>query len=218
MFANVGEISSYLICPRLCYFRMRDKIRATELNAAKEIYLSLRKGFNESWAFERFRQNFEDEEPFKRALTKFKLEESVRNLKPVDWEIRLESERIRLKGVLDEIVEFEGKRYPLIISLRSPEDGVWFRDRIKLAAFCMLLKDAGIECRRGFVYHCFDGDLRSAEVSRRDRFHVLKLVERVLRLKNGFVPEKTKNTKICERCDYRDVCESKPSTFASKFL
>lgn len=218
MFANVSEISAYVVCPRLCYFRMRDKIKPTELNAVKEIYLSRRKGFDESWAFERFSQMFDDEELFRRASENFKFDRSLERLKPVDWEIRLKSEKIRLRGILDELVEYGDRRFPLVLSLRSPKDDVWFRDRIKLAAFCMLLKANGVNCERGFVYHCFDGKLRAVEIGRKDRYYVLKLIERVLRLKKGFVPEKTRNTKICEKCDYMEVCSSKPSTFASKFL
>ncbi len=218
MFVNVSEITTYLVCPRLCYFRMRYKAKPTELNAAKEIYLSKRKGFDESWALERFSQIFGDEEIFRKTLRKFKFSYSLEHLKPVDWEIKLKSERIRLIGILDELVEVENRKFPLILSLKSPNEGVWFKDRIKISAFCMLLKQNGLDCSRGFVYHCFDGKLRAVEVGRREKYYVLKLVERVLRLKKGFIPERTRNTKICANCEYKDVCESKPSTFASKFF
>jgi len=219
MFVNVSEISAYVVCPRLCYFRMRDKIKPTELHAVREIYLSRRKGFDESWAFERFSQMFnDDEELFKTALESFKFDDSLELLRPIDWEIRLKSDKIKLKGVLDELVEFKDRKFPLVLSLRSPKDEVWFRDKIKLAAFCMLLKAKGVSCERGFVYHCFDGELRSVDIGRRERYYVLKLIERVLRLKKGFVPERTNNAKLCAKCDYKDACDSKPSTFASKFL
>ncbi len=218
MFVNVSEISTYLVCPRLCYFRIRDKAKPTELNAAKEIYLSVRKGLDESWAFERFSQMFSDEEIFRSALRKFKFNDSLEDLKPIDWEIKLKSEKIKLRGILDELVEVDDERLPLILSLRSPSEGVWFKDRIKVSAFCMLLKQNGLDCNRGFVYHCFDGTLRIIEVGRRERYYVLKLVERVLRLKKGFVPEGTRNIKICASCEYKEICKSKPSTFASRFL
>ncbi len=212
MFATVGEITSYVVCPRLCYFRMMDKVKPNELHAVKEIYLSLRKGFDEEWAFERYKQAFGEEEKFKRALESFKLSPSLNQLRPLDWEIRLVSERMRLRGILDELVSFNGRSLPLVLSLKSPEEGVWFKDRIKLTAFCMLLN-----VNAGFVYHCFDGELRNVKVGRRDKYYVLKLVERVIRLKKGFLPE-GREGKFCERCEYRDACRSEPSTFASKFL
>ncbi len=217
MFANVGEISSFVICPRLCYFRMRDRIKPNELHAVRELYLSRRKGFDEGWAFERFTQMFGNSEVFGKAKEKFVFDSSLQLLKPIDWEVRLACERIKLKGILDELVEFRDRKYPLVLSLRSPTEGVWFKDRIRVTAFCMLLKSRGLECDRGFVYHCFDGNVRSVEVGRREKYYVLKLVERVLMLKKGFFPEK-RESKACEKCEYREVCDSKPSTFASKFL
>jgi len=69
----------------------------------------------------------------------------------------------------------------------------------------MLLKQNGLNCNGGFVYHCFDGELRVIEIGRREKYYVLKLVERVLRLKKVFVPERTKNIKICAKCDYRAI-------------
>jgi len=212
MFVTVGEISSYVVCPRLCYFRMIDKVKPNDLHAVKEIYLSMRKGFDERWALERYSQMFDDLEVFERSLKNFVFDSSLEMLRPLDWEVRLVSEKIRLKGILDEIVEFKGSRYPLILSLRSPEEGVWFKDRIKLTAFCMLL-----ELDSGFVYHCFDGNLKRVDVTRRDRYHVLKLIERVIRLKKGFLPER-KEKRLCLKCEYREACASRPSTFASKFL
>jgi CRISPR-associated exonuclease Cas4 len=218
MFANVSEIASYVVCPRLCYFRMRDKIYPTEIHAVREIYLSKRKGFNESWAFERFKELFEsDLDIFDNALKKFKFSEELSKLNPIDWEIKLKSEKLKLKGILDELVDFNGYKLPLVVSLRSPSKDVWFKDRIKITAFCMLLKHNGLECSRGYVYYCFDGQLRKVSVERKDKYYVLKLIERVLRLKNGFVPEKPKKAK-CDGCRYKEVCDNKPSTFASRFF
>lgn len=111
-------------------------------------------------------------------------------------------------------MSFKGNEYPLILSSKAPNDGVWFRDKIKIAAFCMLLENTE---NRGYVYHCFDGELRKVEVTGRDRYNVLKLVERVIRLHKGFVPERKESSK-CGRCKYEDVCENEPSTFASRFL
>jgi len=217
MFANVSEIASYVICPRLCYFRLRDKPKPMEINAVKEIYLSLRKGFDLSWAEKRFEELYGEIETFKKALSDFKEIDDLGFLKPLDWELKLTSEKYRLKGILDELVEFKGKAHPLVLSLRSPKDDVWFKDKIRISAFCMLLGEKGLDCNSGFVYYCYSGDVKRVEVSRRDRYYVLKLVERVLRLKKGFLPEKPKRAK-CDDCVYKEVCDSKPSTFASRFL
>jgi CRISPR-associated exonuclease Cas4 len=120
-----------------------------------------------------------------------------------------------LKGSLDEIVALKGEKYPLSLSLRAPKENVWFKDKIRTAAFCMLLEEVGIKQNEGFVYHCFDGELRKVNVGRREKHYVLKLVERVLKLKKGFIPEK--GDVKCEKCMYNEACKNEPSTFA-RFL
>jgi len=217
MFVNVSELASYVICPRLCYFRMRDNPSIGEINAVREIYLSLRKGLDLDWAEKRFEELDGFKEVFEKALLDFKLSRDLEDLKPLDWEVKLSSDRLKLKGILDELVEFNGKVYPLVIALRSPKEDVWFKDRVRISAFCMLLGENGLDCKRGFVHYCYSGELRRIEIGRKERYYVLKLVERVLRLKKGFLPEKPKKAK-CDGCVYREVCESKPSTFASKFF
>jgi len=217
MFANVSEISSYVVCPRICYYRMRFGSKSGDGIAMKEIYFSMRKGFGMDWARERFLEISDDEEVFESVRSRFVFDSDLSSLTPVDWEVKLRCERIRLVGVLDEIVEVDGRRYPLVLSTRSPKEGVWFRDRIKVTAFCMLLRSVGLDCSRGYVYHCFDGELRNVKIGRRDRYNVLRFVEKVIRLKKGFLPE-GREGKFCERCEYRDACRSEPSTFASKFL
>ncbi len=213
---NVSDLTSYLTCPRLCYFRMRFGTKLNEMNAVREIYLSLRKGYDLEWAENRFLELGGDEEVFDKAKGNFKFLKEIEILKPVDWEIKLESERYRFRGILDELVEFQSKPHPLVLSLKSPKKDVKFKDRIKISAFCMLLKENGVECNRGFVYYCYDGVVRRVDVGRRERYYVLKLVEKVERIKKGFMPEKGKNVR-CEFCEYRDVCQSKPSTFQEKF-
>ena len=213
---NVSDLTGYLTCPRLCYFRMRFGTELNEMNAVREIYLSLRKGYDLTWAENRFLELGGDKEVFKRAKVNFEFLNELEILKPVDWEVKLESERYRLRGILDELVEFRSNFHPLILSLKSPQKDVRFKERIKVSAFCMLLKERDVNCDYGFVYYCYDGVLRRVDVGRRERYYVLKLVEKVERIKKGFMPEKGKNAK-CEFCEYGEVCQSKPSTFQEKF-
>jgi len=183
------------------------------MHAAREIYLSRRKGFDNDWAFERFKQLYDEPEVFNKACKNFKYNLILDEFQPIEWEIKLESNKLRLKGVLDEIVLFRGKKLPLTLALRKPDgDKVWFRDLVKITAFCMLL-----EVNEGLVYYCFDGELEKVEITRREKYQVLRLIERVLKVKKGFVPEKQKR-RVCSKCWYLEVCNSKPSTFASKFL
>lgn len=211
----MSDISTYTYCPRLLYFRLKHgENLVTEMHAAREIYLSKRKGFDDNWAFERFKQLYNgSDELFKRVAGKIKYSSALSEFTPIEWEIKLKSNKLRLRGILDELVSFMNKKLPLILSLRGPEKGnVWFRDLIKITAFCMLL---GVD--EGLVYYCFDGELKKVEITRKEKYQVLKLIERVLKVKKGFVPEKQEDER-CSKCWYFDVCNSKPSTFASRFL
>ncbi|MBO8181646.1 MAG: hypothetical protein H0Z28_02495 [Archaeoglobus sp.] len=217
-YANISEVTSYAYCPRLCYFRQRFGEGLGVLSAAKEIYLSLRKGLDIEWAKNRFLSLGGDEEVFERAHAEFNFLK-IPKLKPIEWEVSLLSRKYRLKGVVDEIVYDSGIR-PLAISLKAPKEGVWFKDAIKVASQLILLNESNFaeeKIKNGFVYHCFDGVLREVEVDRKLRFHVMKLVERVLRLKRGFVPERIEGKK-CSNCTYLENCRATSSTFASKFL
>jgi len=132
----------------------------------------------------------------------------------------LKREDIMLKGKLDELVKPENTeaKKPLVLGYKAPEEGVWYRDRIKLASFCILLEKT-FRCGEGYIYYC-SGELRETSISRKDRYTVLKAVERVNKLKKGFIPEKLegRESKKCVNCRYRDVCEEKEETFASRFL
>jgi len=221
-YATVSEVTSYAYCPRLCYFRQRFGERPGILNAAKEIYLSMRKGLDLGWAKNRFLNLGGGEEVFEEAKARFScFKDSLSDLKPIEWEISLHSEKYRLKGVIDEVVH-DSEVKPLAISLRAPKEGVWFKDSIKVASQIMLLNEGAKkivneEIRSGLVYHCFDGVLREVEINRRLKFHVIKLVERVLRLRRGFIPDRMEGSR-CSNCAYLDDCRATRSTFASKFL
>jgi CRISPR-associated exonuclease Cas4 len=218
-YASVSELTSYAYCPRLCYFRQRFGERPSLLNAAKEIYLCLRKGLDLEWAKNRFISFGGSEEFFERAKAEFAPLKALQRYKPVEWEMYLYSKRYRLKGVVDELV-YDSEIRPLAISLKSPKEGVWFKDAVKVASYLMLLHESDFaigKVKSGLVYHCFDGVLREVEIDRRLRLHVMRLIERVLRLRRGFIPEKLQGKK-CSSCSYFRDCEATKSTFASKFL
>lgn len=211
----VSDLINYLLCPRLCYFRSRFEGRVGEMNAVREIYLSLRKGYGLDWAKRRFLELGGDESTFNSARSNFVLSKDLEFLKPVDWEIKLESKNYKLKGILDELVEFRSNFHPLVLSLRCPRN-VRFKDRIKVSAFCLLLKEMDLNCNFGFVYYCYDGELKRVDIGRKERYYTLKLVEKVERVKNGFLPD-VKNKEFCKSCEHFEVCQSKKSTFWEKF-
>jgi len=215
MLVKVSDIASYLYCPRVCYYRLRfGEDFVNEMQAARDIYISKRLNMDEKWALEKFISYYGEENShiFINALKRFVYNPVLDSLNGVEWEITLQSEKFRLKGSIDELVEENKTRVPLILSSNAPKEGIWFKDRIRLAAYCMLLG-----ANKGYVYHCFDGELKSMEINRKDRRHVLKLIERVFRIKKGFIPDKL-NENRCQKCRFNERCSNSPSTFASRFL
>lgn len=215
MFARVSDLTSYLYCPRLCYYRNRfEEDYVSEMHAARDLYISLRMDLDKDWAYKKFVSYFgqKHESLFKKAAQKFTYCSTIQEIEGVDWDVLLQSEDYRLRGKVDEVVRIDKDKVPLTLSLNSPEKDVWFRDRIKLTAFCMML-----ETTIGYVYYCYDGELKQMEVKRKDKRNVLKLVERVLNIKKGFIPEKRDNKK-CEKCVYQQRCEDKRFTFAQRFF
>ncbi|MET1124494.1 MAG: hypothetical protein ABWW66_04425 [Archaeoglobaceae archaeon] len=207
---KLSYLTSYLTCPRLCYYRISGGEEVyTEKQAVRDIYISLRMGFDENWARKRAeaRGGFR-EDVFNSALSKFKMSDEVRALKPSDWEVVVVCEKLDLTLTIDEIADDK----PLFVSLKAPKEGVWFADAVRVAA-ASLCSGSG----SGFVYYAYDAQLRRCEVTFPLRRSLVKLVERVKRVEKGFLPEK-RVSRYCEVCAYAELCNSQPETFASKFL
>ncbi|MFO7967742.1 MAG: hypothetical protein R6U44_09110 [Archaeoglobaceae archaeon] len=151
MFARVSDLTSYLYCPRLCYYRNRfEETYVSEMHAARDLYISLRMDLDKEWACKKFVSYFgnKHESLFNQAAQKFTYCPTLQEIEGVDWDVLLQSENYRLKGKVDEVVRTKKDKAPLVLSLTSPEKDVWFRDRIKLTAFCMML-----ESPKGYVYY-----------------------------------------------------------------
>ncbi len=213
---RVSDITSLIFCQRYCYFNLSfpEETTASKFQAMKEMYYSYRNDAQnwEKWAKNRFLAIYgkESEEIFNSALKEFKISKEVDEIESVETEVEVYKEELNLTGILDELVE--GNK-PLILGYKAPESGIWYRDRVKLTAFCMIL-----DKKDGFVYYCKSGKLKGYEVTPKDRKVVIKAIDRVNKLKKGFLPEKTDKKNKCKNCKYKEICDVKDETFASKFL
>lgn len=210
---RLSQITSYLTCPRLCYYRTHfGEHSFTESMAAREIYLSLRQGFDEEWARRRCETLYENynNEIFDSALKKFVYADH--GFKTVEVDAVAKNEKLGIVVSIDEVLKVDSDKLPLFVALNPPERGVWFKDMVKAGA-------AGIVAgfRRCFIYYAYAGELRDVEITHSVKRRVLKLVERVKLIRKGFLPER-RESGYCNYCSFREECESKPETFASKFL
>ncbi len=212
---QLGHLTSYLTCPRLCYYRLHSGERTfTEYQAVREIYISLRRGFGLSWAEERARALNEEfnEDVFKRAAQNFVYDDVLKDFKPIDWDVQILAEKLGIAMIVDEIVEFNSEIYPLFVGLRAPKSGVWFKDAVKIAV-ASFAKGYGA----GLVYYAYSGEIRRSEVTIATKRKVLKLTERVKMVAGGFLPER-RRSEYCRFCSFAEECRQEPETFASKFL
>lgn len=210
---KLSHLTSYITCPRLCYFRIHGGEEIfTEFAAVREIYLSLRQGFDIEWARKRAKALHDtfDESVFESAANKFVYPQL--DCKSVELDVLLKSETLGLLVSVEEVVECEGERLPLVLSLTPPEKGVWMKDRIKAGAAALVGNYSG-----ALIYYAYTGDIRKVEATFNLKRKVIKLVERVKLIKRGFLPER-RESGYCDHCSFREECMSKAETFASKFL
>lgn len=212
---KLSHITSYLTCPRLAYYRYHfGENRFSEKQAVREIYLSLRRGFGLEWAKQRIlamNESF-DEEIYNNALKKFILSKRLEDLRSLDWDVVFTSKEFDVALAIDEIVEFNGEKFPLFVSLSAPPQGVWFPDQIRSGVTALITK-----LNKSMIYYAYSGEIRVAEASFGVRRKALKLLERLKMIKNGFLPERNE-TSYCKNCSFAVDCKSTPETFASKFL
>lgn len=142
----------------------------------------------------------------------------IQSIMPHRTEPVLHSDRLNLTGIPSAIVQYGERMAPLSIRTgRCPENGVWGNDRIHIAALSMLLEEnSGETVELGFVEYAKEGKIRKVKVRPEDRRQVLKIRDRVDRIKDGNLPER-KEGKICEHCNFTHFCINK-STLASKFF
>uniref|UniRef100_A0A7J2TGE6 Dna2/Cas4 domain-containing protein n=1 Tax=Archaeoglobus fulgidus TaxID=2234 RepID=A0A7J2TGE6_ARCFL len=212
---RLSHILSYLTCPRLAYYRLKFGEKSfTEKHAVREIYKSLRRGFDVEWARERARAISENysEDIFTQALRKFKFSKSLEDFKALEWDVVYTSEKLGVSMTIDEIVEYRGKIYPLFVSLNAPKDGVWLQDSIRAGIASLV---ANFES--SLFYYAYSGEIRFVDTNFSLKRKSFKLIERLKMLEKGFIPER-KEGKYCKVCPFLEDCKNRPETFASKFL
>lgn len=121
----------------------------------------------------------------------------------------LKDSRLELIGVCDKIEIIDGKYYPVTIkSSNPPLKGVWDQDAIELVAYAILLEEEfDTEVFVGFVDYEKIGDRRPVVMDvnlRKALFEVIREVKEIT--DNKKLPNVRKNSKKCDKCEYRDIC------------
>ncbi len=135
-----------------------------------------------------------------------------------DEEPFLISEKLNVTGVPYRMVGTGDLLTPVVVKTgNSPENGVWFKDRVHISSFAMLAEEMhGQPVGSGLVIYASTGAFRKVRIHSKDRRQVLRSIGRVRKIKEGTLPDK-KESPLCESCDFSEMCNVS-SSLASKFF
>ncbi|RJS72305.1 MAG: Dna2/Cas4 domain-containing protein [Candidatus Syntrophoarchaeum sp. WYZ-LMO15] len=118
------------------------------------------------------------------------------------------SRRLLLSGSVDKVVRMkDGTVAPVSVrSGRAPSDGVWKGDRMRIAAYSILLgEELGDNLSIGLVEYIREGIVREVKIRDYDRRRVLRVLRMMRRIKQGTIPDGA-HTVECKNCPVRDEC------------
>jgi len=123
------------------------------------------------------------------------------NLTPkVKPEYRLRSEKIGLKGIIDELEVYPNFFVPVELKTgKSPDDGVWPGHKVQVGAYAMLLEESfGVKVNKAVVRYLDTNAIREVPINPFLRQEVEELVKKVNELLNsGKIPDFTTNENKC---------------------
>ncbi len=139
-------------------------------------------------------------------------------LSPESVSLTIYSDKLRMSGTVDKIIFNGSMPVPVVVSASlPPTTGIYTSDRMRLAAYAMLLAEKyDTECTSGAVEYARGWCLRLAEVRYEDRRKVLYARNRVLAFEKGAMPDKVRG-KWCGRCGHYDACNVKATLLDSLF-
>lgn len=124
-------------------------------------------------------------------------------------ELRLESDALKLKGIIDQVHIYEEEHVPIELKTgKAPQNGVWPGHRIQLAAYSLLLQEhLKRPVKEGFVYYLDIKDKRHIAINPFMKDEVLKLVDEVIALlESKDAPDFCNNKNKCAKCGLRATC------------
>ncbi len=141
------------------------------------------------------------------AIVQHGKEDLLSCINPVKIDPILYSSRMGLTGMPAKLVCHDGKIVPSVIKTgKYPENGVWNNDRLHVGALIMLVEEEYEKTvEYGFVEYARYGVVRKVIVRANDRRQILKIQNRVWKIKNGTMPDK-KESELCEYCNFLDMC------------
>jgi len=124
-------------------------------------------------------------------------------------ELRVESEGLKLKGIIDQVHVYEQDYVPFELKTgRAPDSGVWPSHRIQIAAYSMLLQEKfNKPIKEGFVFYLDTKEKRHIAMNPFMKDEVKQIVNEVIGLlESRNIPDFCNNENKCMKCGLKQTC------------
>ena len=124
-------------------------------------------------------------------------------------EVRIDSEELKLKGIIDQVHVYEDNYVPFELKTgRAPADGVWPSHRIQIAAYSLLLQEKFKKpIKEGFIFYLDTKEKRHVAINPYMKEDVKRIVGEVISLlENKNLPDFCDNENKCRKCGLRQTC------------
>ena len=124
-------------------------------------------------------------------------------------ELRVESDELKLKGIIDQVHVYDKEYVPFELKTgRTPSDGIWPSHRIQIAAYSLLLQEKfNKEVKEGFVVYLDTKEKRHIAFNPFMKQEVMQIVDEIIELlENKELPDFCNNENKCRKCGLRKTC------------
>lgn len=127
----------------------------------------------------------------------------------IQSEVKVESDELNLKGIIDQVYVYEDGIVPIELKTgRCPREDVWPNHKIQIGAYAMLLKDKfKQDVKEGFVHYLDVNAKRHIPINPFLVLEIKGLINKVnSTLEEEKAPEFTTNPNKCKSCGIKEQC------------
>lgn len=131
-------------------------------------------------------------------------------------ELRVESDELKLKGVIDQVHVYGNDYVPFELKTgRAPQDGVWQSHRIQIAAYSLLLQEKfNKPVKEGFVVYLDAKEKRHIAINPFMKQEVKQIVDEVTALlEKKELPDFCSNENKCRKCGLKQACYNEDAAY-----
>lgn len=131
-------------------------------------------------------------------------------------ELRVESDELKLKGVIDQVHVYGNDYVPFELKTgRAPQEGVWPSHRIQIAAYSLLLQEKfNKQVKEGFVVYLDAKEKRHIAINPFMKQEVKQVVDGIIALlESKELPDFCSNENKCRKCGLKQACYNEDAVY-----